>query len=254
MDVEIYIEEQTKIVKKYLEYTFKTPVTELSKIDTFLETLLKNILSLKIWTSELQNSKNINIFLESLAYLEESISNLNQALILGIIGFRIPACVMMRRSLENMISFLYYKDHPVEYFRKELGTLLTKIKDLQDYLIKYPSELIYSKVNEDRFKDLIRKLIEKWNETYRELSNYTHGSRKEYLDLKTYIEDISPRDEILISLIPLAEKVGDIINSLLITFFFIVYLSMEETKKSLIRLSIKDNDIKTNIVNVFGSV
>ena len=254
MDVEIYIEEQTKIVKKYLKSTFRTPVAKLSKIDTFLEILLKNILSLKIWTDELQNSKNRNIFLNSLIYLEEAISNLNQALILGIMGFRIPACVMMRRSLENMISFLYYKDHPVEYFRKELGTLSTRMKDLQDYLIKYPYELIYSRVDEDRFKDLIRELIKKWNEIYRELSNYTHGSRKEYLELKTYIEDISPRDESLISLIPLAEKVGDITNGLLITFFFAVYLLMDEPKKSLIRLSIKDNDIKTNIINAFGGI
>jgi len=254
MDVEIYIEEQTRIVKKYLENTFRIPVAELSKIDTFLEIFLKNILSLKIWTNEVQNNRNSNIFLNSLIYLEEAISNLNQALILGIIGFRIPACVMMRRSLENMVSFLYYKDHPVEYFRKELGTLSTRIKDLQDYLIKYPSELIYSRVDEDRFKDLLRELIEKWKEIYRELSNYTHGSRKEYLDLKTYIEDISPRDETLISLAPLAEKVGDITNSLLITFFFTAYQSMDETKKSLIRLSIKDNAIKTNIINAFGSV
>lgn len=186
-------------------------------------------------------------------YLEEAISNLNQALILGIIGFRIPACVMMRRSLENMISFLYYKDHPVEYFRKELGTLSTRIKDIQDYLIKYPSELIHNLVDENKLKSLIKKSIKKWDEVYGELSNYTHGSRKEYLDLKNYIEDISPRDEILTSLIPLAEKLGDIINSLLITFFFGVYQSMNESRKSLIRLSIKDNVIKNDIVDVFGS-
>jgi len=251
MDVEIYIEEQTKIVKKYLENTFRTPVAKLSKIDSFLEILLNNILSLKTWITELQNN---NIFSNSLVYLEEAMSNLNQALILGIIGFRIPACVMMRRSLENMISFLYYKDHPVEYFRKELGTLSTRIKDLQDYLIKYPSELVYSEVDDDKFKDLLKKIIKKWDEIYRELSNYVHGSRKEYLDLKTYIEDISPRDEILLYLIPLVEKVGDITNALLIAFFFNIYLSMDETKKSLIRLSIRNNDIKTDIIGVFGSV
>jgi len=62
MDVEIYIEEQTRIVKKYLENTFRIPVAELSKIDTFLEIFLKNILSLKIWTNELQNNRNNNIF------------------------------------------------------------------------------------------------------------------------------------------------------------------------------------------------
>jgi len=62
MDVEIYIEEQTRIVKKYLENTFRIPVSELSKIDTFLEIFLKNILSLKIWTNELQNNRNNNIF------------------------------------------------------------------------------------------------------------------------------------------------------------------------------------------------
>lgn len=62
MDVEIYIEEQSKIVKEYLENTFRAPVAELSKIDTFLETFLKNILSLKIWAEELQNNRDSNIF------------------------------------------------------------------------------------------------------------------------------------------------------------------------------------------------
>ena len=251
MDAEVYIREQTELVKKYLENTFKIPIENLSKIDDFLDIVLKNILSLKIWVDKLRDS---NIFLNSLIYLEEVISNLNQALILGIIGFRVPAYVMMRRSLENIMSFLYYKDHPVEYFRKESGTLLTRIKDLQEYLKKYPSELIPIAVDDDKFKELLKKLISKWDETYRDLSNYVHGSQKEYLDLKTYLEDISPKDEILSLLIPLAKKVGDLANALLIVFFFNIYLSMDETEKSLIRLSVNNIKIKTYIKDAFGGL
>ena len=251
MDVEIYITEQTKLVKSYLKNTFKIPIANLSKIDDFLSIVLKNILSLKIWVDKLRGS-NV-YFLKPLIYLEEVISNLNQALILGITGFRVPAYVMMRRSLENIMSFLYYKDHPVEYFRKESGTLLTRIKDLQEYLKKYPPELLPSTVDGNKFSELLKKLIGKWDETYRDLSNYVHGSQKEYLDLKTYLESISPSDEILHNLIPLSENIGDIINALLIVFFFDVYLSMDETEKSLIRLSINNKEIKTYITDAFGS-
>ena len=61
MDVEIYINDQTNIVKEYLENTFKISVTELPNIDAFLEILLKNILSLKTWKNELeQNNHTIN--------------------------------------------------------------------------------------------------------------------------------------------------------------------------------------------------
>jgi len=260
MDVEIYINDQTNIVKEYLENTFKISVTELPNIDAFLEILLKNILSLKTWKNELeQNNHTINniIFKDSTVYIEETVSNLNQALILGIIGFRIPSCMMMRRSLENLISFLYYKDHPVEYFKKELGNPSTNIKNLQNYLMEYPFELIYRNTYENKFKyirELIENLIEEWNRVYKELSNYVHGSRKKYIELKTYIEDIIPRDEVLQSIIPLAEKTGDIINGLLITFFFEVYMSMDETKKSLIRLSIKNDLIKKYILKAFGDL
>ena len=173
MDVEVYIREQSELVKEYLENTFKMPIPNLLKINDFLDIELKNILSIKVWVDKLRDN---NIFLSPLIYLEEVISNLNQALILGIIGFRVPACVMMRRSLENIISFLYYKDHPVEYFRKESGTLLTKIKDLQEYFKKYPSELAPSVIDDNKFKELLKRLISKWDETYRDLSNYVHGS------------------------------------------------------------------------------
>ncbi len=250
MDVEIYITKQTELVKRYLKNTFKMPITNLTKIDDFLDIVLKNILSIKIWVDKLRDS-NI-YFLKPLIYLEEVISNLNQALILGITGFRVPAYVMMRRSLENIMSFLYYKDHPVEYFRKESGTLLTRIKDLQEYIKKYPPELLPSTVDGNKFSELLKKLIDKWDETYRDLSNYVHGSQKEYLDLKTYLESISPSDEILHHLIPLSENMGDIINALLIVFFFDVYLSMDETEKSLVRLSINNKEIKTYITDTFG--
>ena len=220
MDVEVYICEQTKLVKKYLEDTFKIPIADLSKIDDFLNIVLKNILALKVWLDKL---KGKNIFSNSLIYLEEVISNLNQALILGIMGFRVPACVMMRRSLDNIASFFYYKDHPVEYFRKESGTLSTRIKDLQEYFKKYPSKLIPNVVDGDEFKKLLKKLVDEWSELYKELSNYVHGSQREYLDLKTYLEDIHPRDEILLHLIPMAKKFGDIGSALLIVFFFNIY-------------------------------
>jgi hypothetical protein len=34
-------------------------------------------------------------------------------------GFKISSLIVLRRSLENILGFIYYKDHPVEFIKKE---------------------------------------------------------------------------------------------------------------------------------------
>ena len=253
MDIEIYIKEQTDLVKNYLKQTFRIPIAELPGIDDFLNVFLKNILSLKVWVDNI--SKSNIIFRESIIYIEEIISNLNQALVLGIIGFKVPSCVMMRRSLENLISFIYYKDHPVEYFKKEFGIIqFTRFKDLQEYFRTYPAELVYGVINKKEFQHLLKYLVSKLNAVYKELSDYVHGSRKEYLELKKYIDSITPKEETLKHLIKMAKDVGDILNSTLIIFFFDTYCSFDKTIKSLMRLAINDDKIKQRIAKAFGNL
>ncbi len=54
-------------------------------------------------------------------YLREIVSNTNQVLVLGTLGFKSASCAMIRRSLENIVVLLYYKDHPVEFFKKSMS-------------------------------------------------------------------------------------------------------------------------------------
>lgn len=256
MDVEIYIKNQIDTVKDYVVNTFKLSISALPTIDEFLETSLNSILSIKIWNEELTKTNHIT-FKGSLIYLKEIVSNFNQAILLGIIGFRIPSCMMIRRSLENILAFLYYKDHPVEFIKKGESLFSANIKDLKNYITEYPLGLMYIydiQLNQHDLNTLIRYLINIWSDTYKELSNYVHGSREQYIELNAYIEDITPRDDILRDILPFVEKAGDIINTLLIIFFFKTYIHMKEEKKSLIRLSVKESDIKERISRLFGSI
>lgn len=71
---------------------------------------------------------------------------------------------------------------------------------------------------------------------------------KDYLDLKKYLEDISPNNELLISLKKELQAFGSILNTTNILFFLKIYSKFDEREKTLIRLSISsDEDFKKDL-------
>lgn len=253
---ESYLEEQREIVSSHLEERFKINLVDLPDFGKFTDSSLRGILSLKIWKKYLEENKAVPNGPDQ--YVDETISNLNQVLVMGIIGFKTPSCIMLRRSLENSISFLYYKDHSVEFSKKEYEPTkkkFLKINELKEYIESYPFYIMYKEYDYEKIKKLIKKLMDSWLMQYKELSNFVHGTNSEYLDLKNYLNDITPENIILVTLMKYIQSLSSIVNTLNILFFFDIYKKFDEVEKSLIRLSISDDlGFKRELIEIFGEI
>lgn len=118
MPQEVHLKEQKIIIKSYLSKKYNVNLDELGYVDSYLDFNLRNLIALKIWRELLEEK----LPLEPQQYLNEIISNFNQIIILGLIGFKIPTYMLIRRSIENLIAFLYYKDHHIEFLKKEYNS------------------------------------------------------------------------------------------------------------------------------------
>lgn len=249
-----YLKEEKDSVVNYITHHYKMELKDLPAFNDYLNIAIKNIISLKIWSNYLKKSGAIPS--GPMYYFDEIASNLNQILILGIVGYRIPSYIMLRRSQENYLMFLYYLDHPIEFYKKEENVInrdFLKLKSLKEYVLEYPFDAKYEVDDHlsSTYKKLIRKVIESWSNQYTVLSNFVHGSSKDYFDLKSYLEDINPNNEILISLKKELEILGSILNTTNIMFFLEIYNEFEEREKSLIRLSISDEDFKKDLSHIW---
>jgi hypothetical protein len=254
MTTPLEIEDQKKEINKFLHKRFNLKVDSYKNLNEFLTNFITGIVVMKIWREQLEN-KNPDVII----YLDEIVSNLNQALIMGAIGFKIPATILIRRSYENMTAFLYYKDHSVEYFLKEseMPRRYMDDKELKSYLEKFPFVMNkYDSFNEEKAKILISHLLKHKAEEYESLSNYTHASNHRYLQLNEYLNDINPNDDEIKLLNKFVMEFNTILNSIFILFFFNDFEAIEEPKKKLIRNSIGGGNrrYKNQIREIFGKI
>ena len=101
---------------------------------------------------------------------------------------------MLRRSLENILTFIYYKDHPIEFFLKDNTDKEKKLHmdALKQYIKDYPFEMQLNQYNVPKIRSLVNKLISFYTTDYAELSNYVHGKNLRYLELNNYLDDLNP--------------------------------------------------------------
>ena len=244
----------TSYASEYLEKEFKLDTESLSNFEEYLNAFLKEIISLKIWSKHIKEKKLL--LYDQDQYLEEIISNLNQSLVLGAIGFRIPAYMMIRRSLENILSFIFYMEHPVEYMMKENESNKKndyKISDYKEYLKSYPYHVKFGETQLESIKRLIQRITTAWTEQYRELSNFVHATNSDYLELGSYLENIVPSNDTLLSLHNQVQIFGTLVNALNIIFFNDIYIAMDKREKSFIRVSMSEEfEIKRGLTNSIG--
>jgi hypothetical protein len=244
-----YLKKEKDLIVNYIRDHHNIELKDLPDFDDYLDIAIKNIISLKIWSNYLKKSGAIPY--GPMYYFDEIASNLNQILILGIVGYRIPSYIMLRRSQENYLMFLYYIDHPIEFYKKEENMInrdFLRLKSLKEYIVEYPFDAKYEIEDLSTHKKLMKKVVESWSNQYTVLSNFVHGSSKDYFDLKTYLDDINSNNEILISLKKELQIFGSILNTTNILFFLKIYNEFDEREKSLIRLSISsDEDFKKDL-------
>jgi len=246
-----YIREQVRKIKVFLQDRYKINVNNYENIDSYFSVSLSSIFSTKIWL-ELTNQNEIFSL-----FLKEIISNANQILLLPLLGFKIPSYIMVRRNLEHFVVALYYKDHKIEFLTKEYDLHhknYLRIAELKNYLERFPFEGYYSGVDCDQLRNIVKKLLKIWTELYQDLSNYVHGTSSKYLEITEFIDDIKFDSQFLKELEAIIARMTSIINAMNIIFWFQVYKTLHEDKKSLIRKSIENIGIKKEILAVLSEI
>ncbi|NLO29734.1 MAG: hypothetical protein GX120_04310, partial [Methanosarcina mazei] len=207
-----YISEKKGVIASHLNAKFGLDVSGLTNFDIFSETCFKSIVSIKIWDEQLNSAERVPF--GSASYLNEVISNLNQVVIMGIIGLEVPSYTMLRRSLENILTFLYYKDHPIEFFLKDNSDKTKKLQMdvLKQYIKEYPFEMQLSGYDPIKIKVLVEKVILLYSKDYEELSNYVHSKNQKYLELNNYLDDLKPDDIVLEKLLYFLNNLSTVVN------------------------------------------
>lgn len=203
---------------------------------------------------------SIKLFVEKVddCYFKEIISNLNQSSILIFLGFRVSSLILLRRCLENILCSIYYKDHKIEYIKKELDVnkrTFDKIEELLNYFIEFPYSKFYGiEDDSNNLSKLLKKIKEEWNKLYKELSSYVHSSNSSYLDLHSFLDDIKFDSDKMAEYIKFYRETITIINTMLIIFYFRDFSKFPAQNKHIIRNSIHNDNIKRKIIEVFGDL
>lgn len=239
-----------KAVEDFLESKYSIDKNSIENFDSFSEEVIKNTISLKTWESKLEDSIAISFY-------REIISNYNQALILGLLGFNVASLSILRRCLENIIVFIYYNEHPVEFKKKEFDVTkrnFDKMEQILVYIKDYPFAIMYPSGNNEKAVKLVTKICEEWNRIYKELSNYVHSSNTQYLDLHTFLIDIKPTKDKLEKLQESFKNITSIVNTLCITFFYSKYDELDAVQKKLIRECIQNKNFTQHLIDYFQEI
>ncbi|CAH2717112.1 hypothetical protein BACCIP111895_04301 [Neobacillus rhizosphaerae] len=250
-----HIINQRDQISSYLKQTYNINIESLPYYNNFSASMLKCIVSFKLWSGMLERKDAVSN--GSLQYLKETISNLNQVLVLGILGFKSPSFSMIRRSLENIISFIYFKDHPIEFAKKQMDPEFKNlsVKEMGDYIKQYPFSYYYNTEQGNLINQFTSQIMGLWKIEYQELSKFVHGSNDKYFDLNSFIEEINPNDDILIKIEKHILIFSSIVNTLNILFFFDLYKSeISEEEKQFIRRAITQDGYKRTIQDIFGEI
>lgn len=239
------------ILKKY-----QVNIKGKEQLVTMVQTTLLFLITLRIWKSKLTNEFQKVEGIEKI--FDEMISNIFHVMIMGAIDLKIPALVMIRRTQENILSFLYYCEHPVEYFRKESDDsirILSGFSDLKDYIKLYPFSMKYN-LEDKSVQELARIVVTDWGTQYKELSNFVHGTNSEYFEAVAYLDEFKFSKKNTKMITTQILKLSSIVNSLLILFYFETYLYFDEkNEKRLIRNAIDNNlHYKKLITDIFGEI
>lgn len=217
-----------------------------------------NLLStLKIWNKYISSDEKI--FKGAKNYFDEIISNTIHAMILAFLDLKIPSLIMLRRSQENILTFLYYSQHPVEFYKKEIdgqSKNLNGFKELKDYISSYPFISKYNDINNQNLQRFCSEILIKWTEQYQNLSNYVHGSNTKYLENTQFFDEFKFNKGDTRFITKNIEGFSSIINTLLIVFYFDVYSKFnDENEKSPIRCGIQNGFcFKSKIVEIFHEI
>lgn len=109
-------EEEFNAITQFVEEKYGIIIKSKEQLVDFTQNALIFMMTIKIWQKHLSH-----IFAsipKTEMYFQEMLSNAIHIILLGNIDMKIPALIMLRRTQELILTYLYYSEHPVELFKK----------------------------------------------------------------------------------------------------------------------------------------
>lgn len=250
------LEEEFENIYKFILEKYKVNIKQKEQLVNYSKATLLFLQSLKIWDKYLSNK---DAMVEGINYyFKEMISNVIHVLILGNIDLKVPAIVMLRRTQEIILTYLYYSEHPVEYYKKEKYSNERNISgfdELKEYIKKYPYFTKYN-IDDKKIRGLVVRILDEWTKQYKDLSNYVHGTNSSYFQMVSYLDEFQFVKKDINYLVEQVKMTSTIVNMLLLIFYFDTYLSMNDiSEKTIIRNSISnERTYKRDIVEIFTEI
>ena len=250
------IAEEFNEIDVFLSKKYGVHIKQKEQLVDFTISALHLVLSVKIWQKHLTPAFEKNPGIEM--YFQEMLSNSIHIVVLGNIDMKIPAIVMLRRTLEQILSYLYYSEHPIELYKKEIDDnerILLGFKELKDYLKSYPFSIKYN-IDECMMQQFMGRILNDWTQQYKELSNYVHGTNSSFFQSAEYVDEFKFVKKDVSFLTKQVNTVSSIINALLMIFYFDSYIAFDEnTEKKILRYSISNTlQYKNKIVEILKEV
>jgi hypothetical protein len=251
----IFICDEYKIFKELLLENYNVEVDD-PQIEKLCKNCLNIIASLNIWKAHLDDSDDV--ISESLEYYDEIISNLIHVAILFVMRLKVPAVMMLRRSRENLLNFIYYSEHRVEFYKKEYDDNrknFNGFKDLKDYLVQYPFNVKYN-ISNQIVSNLVKDSLLDWSEQYKRLSHFVHGSNTKYMENVKNFDGIITESKELEFMIKELDIFLEVLNTLFVVFYFNEYRNLDEhDEKPFIRNSFfSTKDYKRRLKDMFKEI
>lgn len=249
------LEEEFNTIAQFVEAKYGFIIKSKEQSVNFTKKAVTFMMSIKIWKKHM-----VPVFQKAPKtemYFQEMLSNAIHIILLGNIDMKIPALIMLRRTQELILAYLFYSEHPVELFKKEMDDNFRTIgfNELKDYIKNYPYSMKYN-VDDVKVQEIASKVIGDWTRQYRELSNFVHGTNSNFFQKTEYVDEFKFEKKDVNFLTKQVEILSSIVNTLLIIFYFQEYIKFDEnTEKSLIRSSIS-NDLgyKKKVVEVLQEI
>ena len=146
--------------------------------------------------------------------LDGALSSLREVAACAGLGLVRPALLAMRTEIDLMLSWLYFKDHHVEwFFVNNTGDGFKLKKEILDYFIKY-----YNNFG-SRF-GILKDIVTRTEiDPYRLLSAHIHSQSLATLPCVYDLKDIVGRKEVLLEIPSLAHNVDEYISDVLFATF-----------------------------------
>lgn len=250
------LEEEFNAVTQFVKEKYGIVIKSKEQLVDFTQNALVFMMSIKIWKKHL--SHIFDNIPKAEMYFQEMLSNSIHIILLGNIDMKIPALIMLRRTQELILTYLYYSEHPVELFKKEMDDNLRTIsgfKELKEYIKNYPFSMKYN-VNDSSVQEVVSCVVDDWTRQYKELSNFVHGTNSNFFQKAEYVDEFKFVKKDVNFLTRQVKMLSSIVNTLLIIFYFQEYVGFDEnTEKSLIRNAISnDFEYKKKVVDVLKEI